>query len=372
MNSIATRRAQPILSQKEIGNYSIIRAICASMEGGLADGLEVEASRACKLRLGGHGNFAVPADVMFDLSENGRRTMTAGVPADGGYTIGTEVRPLAAYLWDASGIMQLGANMIGGLEQDIRRGGDAVLPSINSAVEAEWVAEGSAPSADQSPGFGMAQAKPKRIVASLKISKQWLVQSGPDAENYVRAHLMGALGASIDRGAVAGTGGVKPIGLLYKPGVTTVSLGTDGAALSLAKLAEVEDGLISGRFGTAGAGYAISAATRKKAKQIQKASGTSSFLLETCEGVDYLNGFPAFASTFLPDNLTKGSGTSLGSLVFGRFSFLDLFFWNGADIVSDQFTYKKEGLVEVTISVLADIATAKPAAFVVVKDVLNS
>ena len=157
MNSIATRRAQPILSQKEIGNYSIIRAICGSMEGGLADGLEVEASQACKLRLGGQGNFSVPADVMFDLSENGRRTMTAGVPADGGYTIGTEVRPLSGYLWDSSGVLQLGANMIGGLEQDIRRGGDAVLPSINSAVEAEWVAEGSAPSADQSPSFGMAE-----------------------------------------------------------------------------------------------------------------------------------------------------------------------------------------------------------------------
>lgn len=373
-SAINPRSGEPILTAREVKKYSLISALRQALPGGRR-GFEREASDAVVVRSGRPASgLAVPAEVFFGLDEPAFRTLSATSAESGGYTVGTGIRPLADYVFGQSGIFALGATMVGDLEDAARFGslGSQSLPAIESAAEGEWVAESASPTDDFTPSFTQSVGGPKRVVATVAMSKQWLAQTGNGAEAIVRRHLMGAVAAALDRGAIAGAGNSQPIGLINKDGVTVVAMGTDGGAPTLAKLNEIEEGVINARLLLDGSGYVISKNTRDVLKRTAKASNTSSFLLETINGRDYVNGFPAFATTFMPDDLTKGSGSSLGSIAFGRFDMLEVLLWGGADVVVDGFTRAREHMVEVTVNVLADVITGRPAAFARSVDVITT
>ena len=184
----------------------------------------------------------------------------------------------------------------------------------------------------------LATATPRRVVATLIVSNQLLTQTSPQGEATLWRTLMAAVAAAVDRAALAGTGGKMPLGLLYAPGVTTVSLGNDGAAPTLAKLNEIEAAPLGLNVPLWAGGYAVSVNARKKLKAVQKAANTSTFLLETANGRDFVNGFRGFGTPLLPDTLTKGSGSGLGSLVFGaEWANLNVCQWGPMHLVSDPY-----------------------------------
>jgi HK97 family phage major capsid protein len=370
--------ARCYLRATEEKNYSLLNAIRVDCRrqgiriGKDSGTLEHDVSENVRrdLKCLGSG-FSMPPDIVFGTGRLARG-MVAGSPSAGGYLVGDTALPLVDYVQEASAVSQLGAVTLGGLDSESNPSGSIFhLPDVRTLGSANWADE-----TEQDPGltltFGQNALSSHRLTATIPMTTQFLAQSGAGAEAWARRLIGSAFGATVDSAGLAGAGGKQPIGLLYKDGVTVVSNGSDGAALTLAKLCEVEDAVIGSRVAMQGAGYILSKATREKAKQIAKATGTSSFLVETVNGEDRCNGYRSFASTYLPDNLTKGSGSSLGSLIAGDFRYLAIVWLGSVDLVIDPFTRKREGIVEVTMQAGVDIVATKADAFARCVDVVNT
>lgn len=70
----------------------------------------------------------------------------------------------------------------------------------------------------------------------------------------------------------------------------------------------------------------------------------------------------------VPSNITKGSGTDLHAAIFGVFSNILIGEWGFSDMVVDNITQKKSGIIEITMNQFLDILIRQGAAFSVSKD----
>lgn len=100
------------------------------------------------------------------------------------------------------------------------------------------------------------------------------------------------------------------------PGGNTLSMGTNGASLTLAKMDELVDAL-PGKPEL----LLMSKRTRRKLKDLRRASGVT---LETSvnqfgQQVETYDGIPVIVDDFMPDNETQGSGTALSSIYAIKF-----------------------------------------------------
>ena len=378
-----------ILTTRERSKYSLARAICGShvRNAGSGEGLEADASRATRelfgpdLQFRADGVIVPPEILMGDHSERvfnfgaQQRALGATTFAAAGALVGEEQEPVfLRYLFPQSIVFGLGANFLGGLKVPKTSGtGQVAVPRIVGANEGSWLAEGDGAATTADMTAALTVASPRRVVTTQIVSKQLLSQTSPQGEATLWRVLMAGVAAAIDRAALAGTGGVQPLGLLTIPGVTEVSLGSNGGAPTLAALNTVEAGPLSKNVPLFAGGYAVSVNARTKLKNTAKAASTSTFLLETVNGRDFVNGFRGFGTPLLPDTLTKGIGASLGALVFGaEWANLHVCQWAGMEIVNDPFTYAATNRALLTVTVFLDVITPAPQAFSRCVDVVTT
>jgi len=74
----------------------------------------------------------------------------------------------------------------------------------------------------------------------------------------------------------------------------------------------------------------------------------------------------------MPSNLSKGTGTTLSAIAFGDWSQLLINQWGFMDLSVDEFSRKKEGLVEITANVFIDVLVKQPKAFAVAKGIITT
>ena len=78
-----------------------------------------------------------------------------------------------------------------------------------------------------------------------------------------------------------------------------------------------------------------------------------------------VDGLGALQTNQLPNNLTKGSGSSLSPLILGVFYELMISMWgSGFELIVDPYRLKKQGMIELTTFQMADIAVLYPQAFI--------
>jgi HK97 family phage major capsid protein len=84
-----------------------------------------------------------------------------------------------------------------------------------------------------------------------------------------------------------------------------------------------------------------------------------------------LNGYPAFCSAQIPNNLTKGTSRGIClAIVFGAFSQAVVGDWGMMELIVDPYRLKKQGMIEVTSFAMYGIAVKYAAAFAAIKDAL--
>jgi hypothetical protein len=187
--------------------------------------------------------------------------------------------------------------------------------------------------------------------------------------------LMAGIATEVDRVALNGSGvGAEPEGLLPKiTGGQAISLGTDGGAPTWAKLLDLEYavGIANGDPGRLG--FVSTPAGRRKLRQIEKAAGNGL----AWDGGQVLD-VPAFATTNLPSNLTKGSGTGLSAAVYGNFADLVVALW-GADTIGgaievlvDPFTLGTAGGIRVIALLDVDTDVRHAESFAAFKDMATT
>jgi HK97 family phage major capsid protein len=339
------------LKGRDLSRYSVLRAARLVCDGKGLDGIERECNDELTRKLGRQPQgFFVPDEVFAH-----RRTLTAGVPGDGGYTVGQQmlVSEFENYLRNNAVVLKLGGRYISGLV------GDVTIPRQLTGASAYWVSETG--SITQSGAtFGQIVGKPRRIGTSVPYSKQWVAQTSLDAEAFVVNDSDQSIAVDLDRVALRGVGGAEPLGIANMATADRSTSVTFGAAPTWAKYLEFFSSVAANNAIVNNPAYVASVASAVKAMATAKFSNTGIPIWEDGK-------VGAFRAEWTTQLLTSATPVA-NMVIFGDFSQVLFLEWAGRDVVVDPYSGKKEGNVEITIQRLMDVVIRRGKSFAISTD----
>lgn len=353
--------------------WSLVKAVRAAMTGDWSEaGLEREVSQQVAKRLDraprNPSSFFFPVDIggfKRVKPEMGRRDLTLASGAVGGNLKGTDHLgdEFIEALYASTIATQLGAQTMSGLV------GDVAIPGLNATTTTYWVAENTAPTEGAST-FRQVTMSPKTVAAYVDMGRRLLLQSSPSVETVIRNDLLRKVAIAVDDVAIEGGATNAPTGVLGTSGIGAVALGTNGAAptwpsvINLIKEVDIDNALMGSLA------FAGSPAARAKLMQTAKVSSTDSVMI--MNDPDELVGYRFVASTNVPSDLTKGSGSALSALIFGNWSELMIGQWGSVEVMVDPYSLSTTGAVRMTIFLDVDIAVRHPQSFAAIKDMITN
>lgn len=363
---IATETAELGMSDKEVRNFSIVRAIHAlanptDRRAQAAAAFEFEASYAAaeKMNRPSRG-ITVPIDVL-------KRDLLVGTATAGGHTVATDLlaQSFIDLLRNRSLMMQPGmATVLTDLN------GNIAIPRQTGGATAYWVAENGAATESQQ-AFDQVTLTPKTVGAFTDISRKLLLQSSIDVEAFVRGDLAKVLALALDLAALHGTGASnQPTGIAATSGIGSVAGGTNGLAPAWSHIIALESEVAIDNADVGSLRYVTNAKVRGKLKGTEKASSTAQFIW----GDDSrLNGYDASVTNQVSSTLTKGTSSGVCSAIFfGNWVDLLIGMWGGIDINIDTSTGATAGTVRVVALQDADIAVRHAESFAAMLDALTN
>ena len=368
------------LSAKVQERYSIMDGVRALLSGdwsshgaGLVRELSQEVARSSGLTLTGERSFFVPFSA---LSQ--RATYVTSGATTGGNLVATDLLAddFIEALRNASPVVGLGVQTLTGLVGDVaipRRSGVASTSYLSTETTAITQAEST---------FDQVTMSPKNLAALSKYSRQTLLQGTPGIEELIRRDLTDGINAAIDAAILNGSGSSgQPTGIRNTTGIGSVAIGTNGGAVTMEAMVDLETEVSQDNALISGAAYVVNAKTMGALKKLRaggSTSGDGSFLFNAdLQAIGRgptpltLNGYPIAVTNALPSNLTKGTGTGLSAAVMGDFSQALLgFYGNGLEITvgtdSDDFS---KALTSVRGIVSFDVAVRHAQSFASVEDI---
>jgi HK97 family phage major capsid protein len=109
----------------------------------------------------------------------------------------------------------------------------------------------------------------------------------------------------------------------------------------------------------------------------QKFSGTNGDSVWTdaqndLPGFGRLGGYRSAVSNIVPNNLTKGSGTNLSSIIFGNWSDIVVGNWGGMYVQVDPYSAHSRSLVQIYVEMLMDINIRNEESFAAIIDAVTT
>lgn len=242
-------------------------------------------------------------------------------------------------------------------------------PLLGTAPVAGWVTDGQAAPAttaafDPDPGVVTT------VAAAMIVTRRMLLMTGPALEDFLTAELTRAVASELDRGVLAGDGeDGEPTGLLNVPGVPVLEIGADGGPATRATLiaAELAVGEANGdAAASASLGWVGSPKVRAKLRETDGSAGNAGAWLWSDS--DRILGKAAYATTSMPDDLTKGDGEDLSALAFGDWDTVAVNMPETAHVVVDPYGLASTGGVRMTAFLDVRVTFRRPTAFVLIKD----
>jgi HK97 family phage major capsid protein len=357
--------------ERDISKYSLRKVMLAKAENRALDGLEQELHQeGVQERVSSGANvssgYVIPDAVMSRLAAKLTKravTATGSSGAEGGHNIATEVNGYVAALRERSLMLQLGAKYLTGLV------GNFQVPRENAVFTPGWKAETGAADAS-SPTFTKASFAPKDLRGYMDVSMQLLRQSSNDIEMLLVEQIVQGNAAALDFAGFQGPGTNSPTGILLDGDVAVTLIATDGGAITLAKLDEV-DLALRGRKQYGPTAIVTTAKVRKVLRNLTLDAGSGLFVWDRRD--DKIDGKPSFDTTHLPDNLVKGtSGAVCSALIEGVFSDAWYGQWGGVEILNDPYTQATSGMVRMVSNMFADFHVVRPASFQIIKDITTA
>lgn len=282
--------------------------------------------------------------------------------ADGGYMKEEMTPRYLDTLRNKLVIAQLGATYLTDLV--------GTLPVISASdITAGWLAEGGVGTISKST-IARATMTPHRAFVAGAVTKDLLRQTSHDVEAMIREKLVYAHANLIDTAAIAGTGtSNQPTGILNANGVGSVAMGTNGGALTWAKLVALETTVNAANGNRGKLAYLTNAKVIGEMKSIERATGTARFILDDAGKA---NGYPVEWSNVVPSNLSKGTSSACSALIFGNWEDLYVGQWGGIDLVVDPYTLALNADVRFVLNAWNDVLVAQPASFAAIKDITTA
>jgi HK97 family phage major capsid protein/HK97 family phage prohead protease len=370
------------MASQERSSYSLTAGIRAmltgdwsSREAGLVRELskEVEKSGIAKTT---ERSFFVPFSA---LSQ--RATYVTSGATTGGNLVQTDLldQDFIEFLRNNATMLQLGVRTMPGLV------GNVAIPRRSGVASTYYLSSQTTAITQSESTFDQVTMAPKNLAALSKYSRQTLLQGTPGIEELVRRDLTDGINLAIDLGILNGSGSSgQPTGIMQTSGIGSVAMGTNGGAITLEKVVDLETAVmtVNGAVNANSVAYLTNykvLAALKKLRAGGSTTGDGPFLFNTdaaglgrgpTPGV--LNGYSLAASNQVPSTLTKGSSSGVCSgLLMGDFSQAMVGFWgNGLEITigEDQDDFSK-ALTSVRGIVTYDVAVRDPKSFAAILDI---
>ena len=347
------------MTQKERQSYSLLRAIDSVAKHGRVMGFEAEVSAEIAKKSGKEARgFYVPG-AMFS-----KRDILTTSPANGSniiaedYMAGEFVDALRANLVMGT----LGARMMTGLK------GDVAIPKMGTTSTVAFVAENNAPS-ESAQTFSQITMSPKTLASFVDISRKLAIQSDPSVEQILREDMLQSFARKIDEVAIEGGGANEPTGILGTNGIGSVAIGTNGGAVTYAKLVQLErevaiDNALNGRLAFL-TNPKVVAAMRSISRQASGVEGN--FILND---TNVLLGYNVASTTLVPSDLTKGTtSNSCSAVIFGNFADVLIGMWNSPDVLVDPYTGSSAGTIRISVFQEIDVKLRHAESFSAIKDI---
>ena len=370
------------MASQERASYSLTAGIRAmltgdwsSREAGLVRELskEVEKSGISKTT---ERSFFVPFSAL-----NQRATYVTSGPTTGGNLVATDLLAddFIEFLRNNALMLQLGVRTMPGLV------GNVAIPRRSGVASTYYLSTQTTAITQSESTFDQVTMSPKNLAALSKYSRQTLLQGTPGIEELVRRDLTDGINLAIDLGILNGSGSSgQPTGIMQTSGIGSVAMGTNGGAITVEKVVDLEsavmqaNGVVNASNVAYLTNYKVSAAL-KKLRAGGSTTGDGPFLVnDQLNAIGRgptpanLNGYPLALTNQVPSNLTKGSSSGVCSaLVMGDFSQAMVGFWgNGLEITvgeeSDDFA---KALTSVRGIVTYDVAVRDPKSFAAILDI---
>lgn len=222
-------------------------------------------------------------------------------------------------------------------------------------VVPQWRAE-NAPIAESEPTFGDVSLDAKSLAVIVKASREWL-EDVPNGDQLLRNSMSNAFALGLDAAIFFGTGtNNTPRGLASTPGLQSVSMGTNGAALT-------------GWTPFLDAALALETANEGKIDAIVMAPRTNRVLAglvdttgQPLQRPPLLADVPILSTTGVPVNETQGTATNASSAFLGDFSQVLVGIRTALQITVLHERFADTGQVGFVGWLRADVAVARPAA----------
>lgn len=277
-------------------------------------------------------------------------SVTGDSGAKGGNLVETNKGGIIESLYEGSLLDKVGASKMLGLvgNLDLPKGGKVV---------STWVTENATVSKSDH-NIGNIQLRPNRLATRMGVSNLMLIQSSSDVEAYLRKEIEKSIQKSLDEKFIEN--------LLAASDVQSIANGTDGGALTVAKVQEFVELAGKADVDIATAKYLINYDVWAALKALPKASGSDKFMLENglIDGMEYV------VSNRVPSNLTKGTGTDLSAMAFGDFSSTITAGWGTVEILVDPYTAAADGKTILNVGSYWDISDKHYEGKVVSKDII--
>ncbi|AWW32168.1 phage major capsid protein [Echinicola strongylocentroti] len=354
--------------EKDMSQYSLRKALLSlTSRHEKLEGIELEMQQEAEKEMRQFSkslsgdSIAIPSHMMGRLFAKRDMTATGGTDGNqGGLTIENEVRGYIEALRERSLALQLGWDFIPGLV------GNFDMPRENALYTPGFKTENAA--ADESnPTLTKVSFAPKRATGFVDISKQLLIQSAVGIEMRIRTQILRGHAELLDRVIFNGDSGEdEPVGILNDPDVTGVAIGTNGGAMTKATLDELIQVIEEAKAWNDNTRFVTSPIGKRHMKNVNIDSGSGKFLWERGNTLD---GVEAFATTHVPKDLAKGTGTDLTALIGGDFRGGLAGQWGGTEITVDPYTQAVNGLVRFVPCQYVDSHVINPNLFKVIKDI---
>jgi HK97 family phage major capsid protein/HK97 family phage prohead protease len=370
------------MASQERAIYSVTAGIRAmltgdwsSREAGLVRELskEVEKSGVSKTT---ERSFFVPFAALAQ-----RATYVTSGATTGGNLVATDLMAdeFIEFLRNNAVMLQLGVRTMPGLV------GNVAIPRRSGVASTYYLSTQTTAITQSESTFDQVTMSPKNLAALSKYSRQTLLQGTPGIEELVRRDLTDGINLAIDLGILNGSGSSgQPTGIMQTSGIGSVAMGTNGGAVTLEKVVDLEAAVmqVNGAVNPGSVAYLTNykvLAALKKLRAGGSTTGDGPFLFNV-DGAAIgryqtpaaLNGYPLAVSNQVPSTLTKGTSSGVCSaMLMGDFSQAMVGFWgNGLEITvgEDQDDFSK-ALTSVRGIVTYDVAVRDPKSFAAILDI---
>jgi hypothetical protein len=259
-------------------------------------------------------------------------------------------------LRNAAKCLLLGGTVLAGLQGDVEFAGQTGAGTVS------WVGEN--PGVDVgSSALTLARnvkLSPKIAQSSTSYSRKLLAQSLYNVDNIVQADLVRINSLEVDRVAIHGSGsGFQPLGIYGQTGVNPVAF---GGAPTFAKIVDMETAIAAANADIGTMAYLTTPEIRGTCKKTAQLANT--IALPIWQDGE-MNGYRAEATNQISKTMlaSAATGGTEHGMVFGVWAFLLFGEWGALEIITDPFTLKKQGMIEITSYLMVDIALRYAQAF---------